>query len=322
VIVRFAPIERCYAHSLAESRNLNFSGDDRITGCYECNEMAGYLRGWSELIEYSKNNGGGGQLWIWEYTVNFRDTYAPFPNIYALIEDIQFYYEIGVDGIYLQNSDRMNRLNSEYGDLRIYILSELLRNPDADVKKELEFFAYEYYGAGGEYMLETLDVLTQQARKHNVGSQACYPAFYPSWVGNYYFNNIAYRDECMNFLAPVSRIYNNDYSDGMDAHNGMSATDIARVDALYVDALAAAAGDSYACKNIERTELGWRAVKSVMRVSEFSDSTTYLMENKKLYHDFFDTDKYGMTAFSLLYGGIPKETDSVLSHSPDEWFFY
>lgn len=322
VIVRFAPIERCYAHSLKESLNLNFGGDDRINGCYECNELAGYLKGWSELIAYSRNNGGGGQLWIWEYTVNFRDTYAPFPNIYSLIEDIRFYYELGVEGIYLQNSDRMNKLNSEYGDLRIYILSELLRNPEADVEKELEFFAHEYYGEGGEYMLETLEVLTQQARRHNVGGQACFPDFYPSWVGNYYLNNIVFRDNCMNFLAPVARIYNNEYPVEMDAQNGMSTADIEKIDELYVNALAAAAGDAYACKNIERTELGWRAVKSVMHAAEFSDSTTYMQRNKELYHDFFDTDKYGMTAFSLIYGGIPKETDRVLQHSPNEWLFY
>lgn len=317
VIIRYAPIERCYAHSLKESAGvkLNSNAVDRENGCYECNEMALYLTGWADLVKANP----GAQLWIWDYTVNFRDTYAPFPNIYAMIEDIQFYKELGISGIYLQNSDRMNRLNTEYGDLRIYILSELLRNPEADVEKELAFFANEFYGEGGEAVLETLGVLTDQARRHNVGPNACLPELYPTWLGKTYFNNIAYRDHGMTFLAPISQIYNNNYPAGMDPHNGMTAEAVAKVDELYAKALEASADTPSAYRNIQRTMLGWRAVKSMMRVAEFSNSATYLQENRKLYHDIFDADKFGMTAFSLLYGGIPKDRDNVLSKSPDEW---
>jgi len=320
VIIRFAPIERCYAHSLHESAGVNLDGDSysRENGCYECNEMAIYLQGWSELV----NSNPGSQLWIWEYTVNFRDTYAPFPNIYSLIDDIRYYKELGVSGIYLQNTDRMNKLNTEYNDLRIYILSELLRNPNADVDKELKFFAHEYYGDGGEDMLEILDILTTQARRHNVGANACYPDFYPSWVGKIYFNNIVYRDHGMTFLAPVSRIYNNNYPVEMDAHNGMTDAEIATVDSLYSKALSATMCDAYANYNIRRTQLGWRTVKSVMHKSEFADNSTYLQNNQELYHDIFDSDKFGMTAFSLIYTGVPRSSDSVLQKSPDKWLSY
>lgn len=313
VIIRFAPIERCYAHSLKESADLDFSkAEDKINGCYECNEIALYLQGWAKLV---KDNPGS-KLWIWDYTVNFKDTYAPYPNIYAMIEDIRYYKELGVSGIYLQNSDRTDKLNTEYGDLRIYILSTLLRDPDADAEKELEFFLKEYYGDGGEYVGETLKVLTNQARKHNVGPDACYSGYEP-WRGNYYFNNIAFRDKMLHFCAPVSQTFNNAYDEEMDPHNGMTEEDVARVDELFEQALSASADDVAAVRNIRRTQLGWRAVKSVMKVVEFSDSSTYLQENKQLYYDIFV--EFGMRAFSLLYEGVPQNSDRVLQKTPDLW---
>lgn len=305
VIIRFAPIERCYSHSLYESQSL-----DKTNGCYRNNEMVGYLNGWSALCKAS-----GAELWIWEYTVNFEDTYAPFPNILSMIEDIKYYSKLGVNGIYLQNSDRMNKLNTEYGDLRIYILSVLLRDPNADVTKEIEFFLNEFYGDAGEYIWQTLEILTSQARKHNCGSNCLYPGMSTIYKGNTYFHNIWYRDEVMDFLAPVSRIYNNDYSDGMDAHNGMSSTDVATVDTLYSKALSAVANDPEHLYNVQRTMLGWRLVKSVMKVSEFSNAGTYLQKNKELYNDVFVN--FGMKDYSLVNPGVPGT--SKLDQTPDNW---
>lgn len=309
VIIRCAPIERCCTHSIKESCTL-----DQNNGCYENNELSIYLKGWSNLV---KNNPGS-QLWIWDYSLNFRDSLAPFTNIYAMADDIKFYKELGASGIYLQNSVDLNSHNSEYGDLRVYILSVLMRDTNADVDKEIEFFMHEYYGDAADYMLETLDILTAQGKRHNVGSNVVFPGE-ESHKGNIYLNNLWYRDYRIDFLTPASRIYNNNYPSGYDAHNRMTDSDIARMDELYNLALAAVEDDpdSQHLRNVNRTMLGWRYVKSIMKVSEFSNPGTYLQRNKELYNDMFVT--YHFTRTNFLFNGIPSGDDATLSKTPDKW---
>lgn len=309
VIIRFAPIERCYAHSLKEeSGPLNES-----TSCYENDEMQAYLKGWSDMVKANP----GSQLWIWEYTINFRDTYAPFPNIYSLIEDIKYYHELGANGIYLQNTDRLGGHNTEYDDLRIYLLSTLLRDPEADIEKEAEFFLHEYYGDGGEYIKEILDIQTAQCRKHNVGPNCLYPGEDEQYRGEIWLNSIWLRNYRMEFQAPVSQMYNNDYPAGMDAHNGMTASDISKVDELYSAALAAVDENSIYYSHIDRTMVGWRCVKSVMKAAEFADASTYLQRNRELYNDMFG--KYHCYCMRLINTSKPANTDAVLSRTPDKW---
>ncbi|MCQ2483122.1 MAG: DUF4838 domain-containing protein [Clostridia bacterium] len=309
VIIRFAPIERCYTHSLKEeSGALN-----EATSCYENDEMQAYLKGWSDLVKANP----GSQLWIWEYTINFRDTYAPFPNIYALAEDIRYYYDLGVNGIYLQNTDRLGGHNTEYNDLRIYLLSTLLRDPEADIEKETEFFLHEYYGDAGEYMKEILDIQTAQCRRHNVGPNCLCPGSDEIYRGNIWLNSIWLRDYRMEFLVPVSRMYNNDYPAGMDAHNRMTDSDVAAVDDLYAKALAAVEENSIYYYHVDRTMVGWRCVKSVMKVAEFADAGMYLQRNRELYDDMFN--KYHCYCMRLINTSKPSGTDDVLNKTPDRW---
>ncbi len=131
VIIRFAAIDRCYAHEVC-----NYSSKE----CWRNYEFGTALEGWAKLVKES-----GATLWIWDYNTNFNSSLAPYMNILSEVADIRNYYEkYGVSGIYMQSTDRLNKTDTEYGDLRYYIEGVLMRDPYANPYNEMRFFANEF----------------------------------------------------------------------------------------------------------------------------------------------------------------------------------
>ena len=165
VIVRYAPISRCYVHDC----------DATSKECPQNYECGYYLNGWADLCK-----SGNAQLWIWDYNADWNCTIAPYPNIEAMVHDIQYYKDIGVSGIYLQSNDRHLDCNTEFGDLRLYLEGVLLENPDADMEKEAEFFLNEFYGAAAPYIAEYVHITVEQAKRHITGITV-WNMMFPRW---------------------------------------------------------------------------------------------------------------------------------------------
>jgi len=84
---------------------------------------------------------------IWHYTVNFGGYFFPYPNLYALDEDIKtFAKDTFVKGLFLQGGG----VGAELADLRIWVFSRLLWDPDLDMEKQIETFCLYYYGEGAD----------------------------------------------------------------------------------------------------------------------------------------------------------------------------
>lgn len=291
VIIRYAAIERCYAHDCDDPDCVRNGG-----------EMYSYLKGWADLCRGE----GNGQLWIWDYNADWQYTCGPYLNISALSHDIKHYYDLGVTGIYLQSNDAHNRLNTEFGDLRIYLGNVLLENPEADVDKEMEFFCNEFYGKSGQYIIEAMHVMEKQAKNHsNVGPN------HEAGTNAYYFRN-----KVMTYNASASQMFANYYPKEMDAQNQMPQSELAKCESLWNQALEACAGDTGIHQyRTRRTHLCWRYVKSNMKVYEFSTPSTYKKKNTELYNDIFTT--YGNEFYSLIYRDKPPT--EYLGHVPDAW---
>lgn len=303
VIVRFAAINRCYAHGCNDSE------------CVRNEENGIFLDEWARLCRE-----GGANLWIWDYNANWYTTIFPYPNIEALTHDIAYYKSIGVTGIYLQSNDRHSDCNTEFGDLRNYLGTVLLENPNADVAKETEFFLQQFYGASAPYVKEYVDIMVNQAQHHQCGD---HPKANP-----YYF-----RDKMMSYDAKPTLLFCNQYgtseiwyngktqivdaTEFMDAHNRMTDSDIARCEELSKLAMNAVANDAEHLYRTERTFLSWRLVKSCLKVYEFKNASTYVSENRKLYNDL--VQKFKLGTFSLIFREIPEATDAIMAKNPGEW---
>ncbi|MFL9485320.1 DUF4838 domain-containing protein [Chitinophagaceae bacterium LWZ2-11] len=97
-------------------------------------------------------------LFIWDYTTQFTNYLAPFPQQYCLGSNAQYLKNANVKGIFAQGS---GDTYSDMAELNAYLQSKLLWNANADVNKLTEEFCNGYYGPAGKFVLMYLQQIQQ-----------------------------------------------------------------------------------------------------------------------------------------------------------------
>lgn len=137
VVVRLCSIECCFAHDFKTCpENQSFMAD---------------LKSWSALAPH---------LYIWDYVVNFSHYVMPYPNFKVLQSNIKTLGENNSIGI-MEQAAYQSR-GGEFSELRSYLISRLLWNPDCDVEKVINDFMAGYYGRSGKQVREYFDLLHGQ----------------------------------------------------------------------------------------------------------------------------------------------------------------
>ena len=104
------------------------------------------------------------RIYVWDYTTNFRYYIAPFSNFGSMRENMQFYHENGVRGMFPQGNSQS--ISGEFGELRAYLLAKLMWNPymsEEEYDRHMNEFLEAYYGAGWIYIRQFIDKTTQLA---------------------------------------------------------------------------------------------------------------------------------------------------------------
>jgi len=134
VVVRLCSIECCFAHDFKSCpQNKSFLED---------------LKRWSALAPH---------LYIWDYVVNFSHYVMPYPNFAVLQSNIQTLRDNNSIGI-MEQAAYQSR-GGEFSELKAYLISRLLWNPDCDVEKVISDFMYGYYGRAGKYIRQYFDLV-------------------------------------------------------------------------------------------------------------------------------------------------------------------
>jgi len=98
-----------------------------------------------------------GNLYLWDYTVNFSHHVSPFPNLHVLQPNIRFFVDHGVRKHFQQTNTGPGHESSE---LKSYVLARLLWDPQADVDAWTDDFLEGYYGRAGKSIRRYIDALT------------------------------------------------------------------------------------------------------------------------------------------------------------------
>ena len=145
VIVRLCTFECCFSHAL----------DD--PDCEQNRELMEDLEEWSEICS---------RIYIWDYTTNFAYTLGIFPDFGTLQKNMQCFYTHGVRGVYEEGNYYVDRCDTEFGELRTFLIAELMEDPYCDYDAKMLEFCNGCYGEGGEYIKEIIDELTAHTRGH------------------------------------------------------------------------------------------------------------------------------------------------------------
>jgi hypothetical protein len=117
---------------------------------------------YSDLSEWNKltNN-----IFFWDYLVDFRHLYLPFPIYHTVQPNIQFLVS---NKIYSTFQQGWAYNGSDMIELKTYLLAQLLWNPDIDVKAVQNEFINFYYGDAAPYISKYIDALTSYVQSHKI----------------------------------------------------------------------------------------------------------------------------------------------------------
>jgi hypothetical protein len=115
----------------------------------KCQDFADDLIGWGKLT----NN-----IRIWDYTTQFTNFLAPFPNLLTIQPNITFFRDQHTNWVFEQHSNNP----SELFELRSYIMAKLLWNPDQDFNALIKEFTDGYYKEAGIFVRYYIDLVHEK----------------------------------------------------------------------------------------------------------------------------------------------------------------
>ena len=262
VCVRLCTIECCFSHALEDpdcEHNVDFMAD---------------LKDWSKICS---------RLYIWDYTTNYGQTIGVFPDFGVLQKNIDTFVKYNVVGIYEEGAYYAAKCNTEFADLRSYLLARYMYDPFnayGTTDTVLDDFLKAYYGEGWEEIGKFIAYVTAHA-----GDE----------------------EEHLFIGSPMEK-----------SLHDVTDEDIVMLDAYWSDAEKKAlnAGNDEAADRIKRSRICWEYYKACVRRGEYSrdNGMQWMIANQKLIDSLLE---YGVTYYSE--GRPIKETIPVWTLSPDQW---
>ena len=95
---------------------------------------------------------------VWDYVIQFNHLISPFPNLHVLQPNIQFFVKNGVNAMFEQGN---REVGGEFSELRAYLISKLLWNPEENVDELMNDFLNGYYGEAGPHIRRYIDIMRE-----------------------------------------------------------------------------------------------------------------------------------------------------------------
>jgi len=103
------------------------------------------------------------RLMIWDYAGNWRSTPCPQHNLRTIWENTRYYRAQGVTELFHEGKVLSKESQTEeLAALKAYLASKAMWNPDRPMRPLMERFCNAYYGKGGPFVLEYIDLLERQ----------------------------------------------------------------------------------------------------------------------------------------------------------------
>ncbi len=97
-----------------------------------------------------------GNVFLWDYCIQFRNLVSPFPNLRVIGPNIRFFVENNVRSLFSQSN---REIGGEFSALRGYLMSKLMWDPYCDEKAVIKEFLDGYYKQAGVYIGQYIDLM-------------------------------------------------------------------------------------------------------------------------------------------------------------------
>lgn len=128
------------------------------------------VEGWSRLTH---------NIFLWDYVIQFRNLVSPFPNLFVLQPNLQFFVRNGIRAVFEQG---LHEMRGEFAELRAYLISKLLWDPDIDVDGVMNDFLQGFYGEAAPHIRRYIERM-QAALVRSGEGLSCFGYPFPSEDG-------------------------------------------------------------------------------------------------------------------------------------------
>ena len=97
------------------------------------------------------------RLFIWDYVTDFLCYPFPFPNVYAMQDNVRFFRDNGVYSLFEQGDGQGS--NAGFSELKAWLLAKWMWDPERPMKELLDDFFAGFYGAGAPFVREYFEEL-------------------------------------------------------------------------------------------------------------------------------------------------------------------
>lgn len=105
------------------------------------------MEGWSAITD---------NIFVWDYGINFDNYLAPFPNFHILQENIRLFKK---NHATMHFSQIAGSRGGDFAELRAYLVSKLMWNPEVSVDSLMQHFLHGYYGEAAPYLYQYIKVM-------------------------------------------------------------------------------------------------------------------------------------------------------------------
>lgn len=110
-------------------------------------EFVKALEGWSRISD---------NIFIWDYGTNFDNYLVPFPNFHVLGDNIRLFKK---NNATMHFSQIASSRGGDFAEMRTWLVSKLMWNPQADTDSLMNVFLKNYYGDAAPYLYSYIKVM-------------------------------------------------------------------------------------------------------------------------------------------------------------------
>lgn len=139
--------------------HYNYCSAHKIGGCDSHKPFIERLELWRAVAS---------RITVWDYFTDYNHYLLPFPNFEPVKNDVKFYADHQVKGLFAQGSNMQSEGGSEFSTLRAWVFAQLMWNPDQDGQMLIDEFVKEVYGKASVYISEYIRLLHDQVKPDSV----------------------------------------------------------------------------------------------------------------------------------------------------------
>ncbi|MBB4034505.1 hypothetical protein GGR21_000390 [Dysgonomonas hofstadii] len=110
-------------------------------------EFVDAIEGWSRI---------SGNIFVWDYGINFDNYLVPFPNFHILGDNIRLFKK---NKATMHFSQIASSRGGDFAEMRTWLVSKLMWNPQADTDSLMNVFLRGYYGDAAPYLYRYIKVM-------------------------------------------------------------------------------------------------------------------------------------------------------------------